>query len=202
MTITTFTDVANWVVHYAATPVVTVVLAVVVGQRLVARWGVWQKRRELALNATKDFYRSYGEFFAVWKLWNYSRAKLEAACPTDCRWKLLERAVAAEAQVESLLVRLAAERPLNDKECEDAGKLRQAFQTLREAIRDGKQIPWVGDEVSEYKALKALSCHVAHMIATSHERKSPSREEAWRSLKTITSNKWESHWWVGWWTQG
>jgi hypothetical protein len=39
------------------------------GQRLTTRWEERKKRRELELTALSDFYRLYGEFFAVWKTW-------------------------------------------------------------------------------------------------------------------------------------
>ena len=65
-----------------------VALAWAVGNRLSAKWGLWQKRREQAHAAANDFYRLYGEFFAVWKLWNYSlrQADADGRCQERCRF--------------------------------------------------------------------------------------------------------------------
>ena len=95
------------------------VLAWLVGQRISARWSVWQKRRESSLAAVSEFGRLYGEFFSIWKLWNYSlHADVEA--PEEMQWHLLERAASAEAAVESLLVRLACQTSMTRREVEIA----------------------------------------------------------------------------------
>ena len=57
-------------------PLVSIVLAAVVGQRLSAYWGERQKRRELELSLAANFYASYGEFCAIWKDWNESLRSL------------------------------------------------------------------------------------------------------------------------------
>ncbi len=182
-------------------PIIGALLAWFVGYWLAARWSLWQKRRELALAAAKDFYRAYGEFFAVGKLWAYSLKQLKDECPDESRWQLLQRATAAEAQIESLLIQLTAERTLSKQEREDAGKLRQAFQVLREAIRDNRSMAWYGADDPHYIALKALSCRVAHLIAETHQVKVPSHEEAWQALREVTVNR-EADWWKGWWQKG
>lgn len=179
-------------------PVIAICIAGLVGHWLAARWALWQKRREIAFNAAKDFYRAYGEFFAIGKMWQYSIGALKQDAPQDIRWKLLERAAEAEATIEALLVQLAAERRLSDDECDDAGKLRQAIQSLREAIRDCRSMNWQGADDSRYVALKALSCRVGHLIASSHEGTTPSHQVAWKALRRITSNR-EGDWWHGWW---
>lgn len=190
------------VLKSAVSPVILALLALLVGPWLAARWNVWQKRRELALNSTKEFYKSYGEFFAIWKLWDYSVDALRDVCSPETRWQLLQRIAAAEAQVESLFVQLAAERPLTSVDCKDIGKFRQIFQTLREAIRHNRKLDWAGSEDPRYLAFKALSCRVAHLIATSHESKGPLKEDAWRSLHDITENQGKQEdWSTGWWTE-
>lgn len=187
-------------VKSAIGPVIAICIAGLVGHWLAARWSLWQKRRELAFNAAKDFYRAYGEFFAVWKLWNYSQDQLKEQAPKDQQWKLLERATAAESQVEALLVQLAAERQLSQEEVDNANRLRQAFQLLRSNIRDGKPLEWHEAGKEQYVAFKALVCRVAHLIASGHEVSSPSHVEAWKALNGITSNRTED-WWKGetWW---
>jgi hypothetical protein len=179
-------------------PVVAALLAWLVGNWLAARWVFWQKRREIALNAARDFYKAYGEFFAVGRLWAYSLNQLKEACPSDNRWQLLQRAVAAEAQLEALLIQVAAERSLSKEEREDASKLRQAFQSLRQAIRDGYAMAWRGANDPHYVALKALSCRVSHLISSTHPRIGPDHIEAWSALRDVTANR-EQDWWHGWW---
>lgn len=189
------------IIKSAIGPIIGALLAWFVGYWLAARWSLWQKRRELALTAAKDFYRAYGEFFAVGKLWAYSLKQLKDECPDESRWQLLQRATAAEAQIESLLIQLTAERTLSKQEREDAGKLRQAFQSLREAIRDNRSMAWYGADDPHYIALKALSCRVAHLIADTHQVKVPNHEEAWQALREVTANR-EADWWKGWWQSG
>ena len=57
----------------------TIALGWFVGQRLNVRWNLRQKQRELDLTTAHDFHMLYGEFFAIWKLWNYS-LKPERVC--------------------------------------------------------------------------------------------------------------------------
>lgn len=51
--------------------IITLGFGWLVGQRLTVYWAIRQKRRELELSAVNEFYKLYGEFFAVWKLWSY-----------------------------------------------------------------------------------------------------------------------------------
>ena len=73
-----------------------------VGQRLTYAWSVRQKRREFQLSSAQQFYLAYGEFFAVWKLWN--RLDCPASVFDERRWELHKRAAAAEAIIEGTLV--------------------------------------------------------------------------------------------------
>ena len=41
-----------------------------IGNRLALTWAIRQKRKELELATAERFYQQYGEFFAIWKLWN------------------------------------------------------------------------------------------------------------------------------------
>lgn len=181
----------------AISPAATLALAALAGQPLAAYWSVRQKRREFTISAANEFYRLYGEFFAVWKLWQYV-AKHEAdavADPKATHWALLQRAAAAEAGVESLLVKLAAERQMSPEEMEVAGRYRQAFQTLRQVIRRKQRLDWYSSEHPQYVAFKTLACHVASLIETLDRRKRPTPDVAQSALLTITSNRWENVWW-------
>ena len=115
---------------------VILVLAVgwLFGQRLTYVWNIRQKRRELQLTASQQFYAAYGEFFAVWKIWN--RLDHQAPSFDDRRWELLIRAAGAEAIIEGMLVKLSAEVTLESSQIETLARFRQAFQQLRESVRD------------------------------------------------------------------
>ena len=86
---------------------ITLLLGWFVTGRVTARWDLRKKRTELSLDALHRFYSLYGEFFAVWKLW---QAWLENRYPAEkraeSRSKLLERAAANEGMYESFIVKL------------------------------------------------------------------------------------------------
>ena len=42
-----------------------------IGKRLTILWSGRQKQNEQDLDAARDFHALYGDFFALWKLWNY-----------------------------------------------------------------------------------------------------------------------------------
>ena len=96
-----------------ANPIVALMVGWAIGHRVAAKWGLWQKRREQTLSTTGEFYRLYGEFFAVWKLWDASLRKSASPGIEEKRWKLLERAAGAEASMETLMIKLASERVLS-----------------------------------------------------------------------------------------
>ncbi len=175
-------------------PVITILLAWLVGHRLSAYWAERQKRREVVLTATNEFYKLYGEFFAVWKLWNYSIDQVEDSTSGERRWKLHERAAAAEASMESMMVNLASERVLTEDQVATLGRFRQAYQSLREAIAVGKKLSWYFDEHPEYLAFKRLAAGVARLVSAADGISAPKVERAQEALRVITSNQWESNW--------
>ncbi len=69
-----------------AISVVTLLLGWLVGVRITAAWTLRQKRRELELSAAHELYRLYGEFFAVWKLWNYACSGVTGDRVTVTNW--------------------------------------------------------------------------------------------------------------------
>jgi hypothetical protein len=176
-------------------PVVTLLTAWAIGYRLAARWSLWQKRREQTLTTTGDFYRLYGEFFAVWKLWENAVKHQNTAGGLDDRgWNLLNRAVAAEAGMETMMVRLASERILPDPDLATLGRFRQAFQSLREMIREGKKLDWNSSEHKKYRGFKELAISVSRLVSTVDVSPIPTADHAQESLKIITSNIWEGDW--------
>ena len=156
-------DIIGWFV----TPIITIFIAWAFGHRLTAKWGDWQKRREQVRDAANGFYKLYGEFFAIWKLWNYSLGqKMNDEDLIERQWKLLERAAAAEASMETTMVKLASERILTDAEMAMLGRFRQAYQCLRQSIKRGKRLDWSYDKHPEYLAFKHLATGVSHLVST------------------------------------
>jgi len=186
-------DLLNLVIGPATGAVIAAVLAWLIGNRVAARWSLWQKRREAALVAVAEHARLYGEFFSIWKLWNYSLHD-DLSAPANTQWALLERAASAEASVESLLVRLACESRLQSREIEIAGKFRQAYQQLREVIRDGTKLDWPRHNHPEYVAFKRLAAELALLVSAIDRRGQSLASEASAAILEITSNKWEACW--------
>src|SRR5262249_17841079 len=137
-------------------------------------------------DAARDFHQLYGEFFALWKLWNYSFGDPGSqAAPGTSRWELLDRACKTEGKLEAMFVGLAAsQRPLTNKEIEALGRFRQRYQQLREAIRDNVLLKWDHSRHPDYVEFKMLAPQVAAIIV----RSGRVRREL---LLKITSNVYE-----------
>ncbi len=172
--------------------ITTLVLGWFVGQKLSMRWNLRQKQREFDLIAANDFHRLYGEFFAVWKLWNYSLDTQQDN--TITRSELLIRASVAEGCIESLLVRLSANRELSHEDVRALACFRQGYQNLREAIRDTHRLDWGSSSHPEYLAFKRLATYVALLIASDTSPASETVKNRAEVLISITSNKWEEDW--------
>src|SRR5208283_5394211 len=50
---------------------VLLLLAWGIGQRITTAWNIRQKQKENNLENAREFHRLYGEFIAIWRLWNY-----------------------------------------------------------------------------------------------------------------------------------
>ncbi len=169
-------------------------LALGVGRAVSEYWELRKKRRELELSTLNDFYRQYGEFFAVWKLWNQHINECTLMNePKDAGWELLRRASAIEAGIEATLVKIAAERTLLDETVQELGLVRQAFKSLRRSMRKGEKLDWSYSEHEEYLAFKRLACGLTTMMLTSNDRK-PTAAEAADALIKITANANELRW--------
>lgn len=169
-----------------------------VGQRLTVYWAIRQKRRELELSAVNEFYKLYGEFFAVWKLWAYYLDSVNSAnklkFPDTTRWELLQRASAAEGALESVFVKLSSERILSDEDTEVLGKFRQAYQKLRESIRDNEHLGWSSHTHPEYLTFKRLAHLTACLILSDTQPKQKAKNQTANALEKITANVWEKSW--------
>ncbi|MFG1605235.1 hypothetical protein [Actinoplanes sp. NPDC049265] len=164
------------------------------GSRITARWDQKKKRRELTLATTDAFYRSYGEFFAVWKEWS---ARRRAGVDETARSQLLTRAATAEGAMEALLLKLAVERRLTGNDVEVLGCFRQACQAVRESIRDNRAVgtsggPWDSSDVPGYLVFKGLATRLAQIV--SREAEFPEDDKARHDFRTITSNRFETEW--------
>ena len=187
----TLIDAAIKEIPRLASSVVLLVLAWFIGQGLTVRWNLRQKRREFDLATARDFHSLYGEFFAIWKLWNYySRDVGAEALVGASRWELLKRACEAEGKLEATLVRLACDRSLGPDDIEKLGTFRQLYQSLRQAIRDAKPLTWDHADYPPYVAFKELAPEIARLIVAD-DRPRLASGEASAALRQITSNRWE-----------
>ena len=161
------------------------------GKRLTYHWNLRQKRRESELETAHDLQRLYGDFFSVWKVWNG-----ESREPSPlARHELLRRAAEVEGLLERVLVKLATERRLNSSDREMLGKFRQGCQQLRNAINEDKDLDWTESEQAKYLAFKRLAIKVTLIVQREEENVTPiGAEEAFESLRDITSNRHEKSW--------
>lgn len=177
--------------------VVTLGLGWFVGNRIGIHWDAVRKQRELDLRAVDDFYHLYGEFFAVWKLWNANKRFHEQSHPpSDCQWRLMERAAAAEGGIEALIVKMTCQRALQPEDTAIMARFREAFQSLRESIRANEELAWRGT-TEEYEAFKALSAWFAAQLSSAKQTHEPSVLEASKALAGATSHAYKRRWWLG-----
>jgi hypothetical protein len=117
-----------------------VVLGWVLGERIAACWDRRKKPQELDLTIAREFQELYGEFKDIPRLWRIYRydgpKKHTIELPKEMPVDLLRRASAAEGSIEAMIVKLSTERILDDGDIRTLGLFRQAYQKLREAIRD------------------------------------------------------------------
>lgn len=142
------------------------------GPRAAYRWDDLKRRRESDLSDRVRFYRIYGEFFAVWKAWDTHLTRPGIHAPSDAQWELLNRAAHVEGEFEALLVKVVSERQLGDQEVRLLACYRQAYQRLRERIREGCRLEWWatnkpgrGTGYREYQTLKAPSAWFGDLLA-------------------------------------
>ncbi|WP_298870905.1 hypothetical protein [uncultured Bradyrhizobium sp.] len=159
-----------------------------IGQRVLFKWNMRQKEREIELATARDFHALYGEFFATWKLWD-SHCKDRAAGRDSelSRSDLLDRASSTEGRLESMLVRFTSGHDdLDPSKIEVLGRFRALFQLLRESIRANEPLPWSYSGHPQYVAFKTLAPQVASMIVQGSVTNP-------KALLEITDNKWESY---------
>lgn len=170
-------------------------LGLVVGQRIIAYWDLRKKRRELDTAIATQFHKLYGEFkelSRIWRAYCYTgeRAK-PITFPDTIHVDLLQRAAAAEGGIEAIIVKLAAERVLEKEDIETLGLFRQAYQKLRESIRDGTSLEWTYGS-PEYALFNDLSGKTAFIIASEKFKKQHNSYKAAETLQQITDMRLEN----------
>ena len=176
----------------AALALVSAGLIWFVGNRIADHWEHRRFRRQLDVASLETFYRLYGEFFAIWKLWD-AALRYPTCVPSqgDHRRELLLRATAAEGSLEALLVKVTSEQRLTPEQQKDLGRFRQGFQCLRQAIREDKNLSWLGSEDPEYVRFKSLALSVASTLSPAARIPRP---EAFNALATATANGFAEEW--------
>lgn len=183
---------------------VVAALAVLVTDRYTARRERLMAARERDLVAAADFYTVHGQFFAVWKLWEYhsewgSSGKARRPATEERRSELIADAAVAEGGYESLIVRIALEHNLEMREVIALWCLRSAFKELRYAIRDDRRLTWwrtdnrqnatTRNGYRDYVAFKTLIAEVAQiLINDTLKTKNQKPGDRAASLKRVTGN--------------
>jgi hypothetical protein len=157
------------------------------GQRIIADWDAKKKQRELDITTTAQFQQLYGEFKEIGRLWKIFLRKEDRTLtfPENTRWKLLERAIAAESKIEAILVKISTERKLSPDNLKQLGLFRQCFQQLRQTIRDNEELVF-SERGLEYDFFNGLASKVACLVSSGKQIRSLDSGTASRNLKAIS----------------
>ena len=168
---------------------VTMIFGWIAGQRIVAYWDMKKKRQDVDLALAAQFQHLYGDFKQISRLWRSVRyagkRNEEVDFPEHFAADLLVKATAAEGSVEAIIIKLATERTLTEKDIETLGLFRQAYQRLRESVRDGEDLNWTHGE-PEYHLYNDLAAQVCGLISGGNrssdtlERITAVRPERWK----------------------
>jgi hypothetical protein len=182
-----------------APPLVTVVVTLgggwLITTRVTDRWDKIKKRREMDLASAKDFQRLYGEFCAVWKSWDTAvQHPTTVGSSTERAWECLKRATAIEGEIEALLAKIAGERFLSDDDINVLGAVREGFQTLRKAIREGVSLAGRASQF-EYSVFKGVCIYTSNLLGSPPPKIDlPERTISVTSFLGITSPEQETRW--------
>ncbi|MCE9521124.1 MAG: hypothetical protein K8S25_01675 [Alphaproteobacteria bacterium] len=175
-------------------PVTAVGLAWLVGHRISATWALRQRRREQSLATVAEFYRLYGDFFALWKLCNYAFRDSKHEIEEATLWDLMRRATALEASGETILLRISSELTLTEDDIRTLGLFRQGVQMLRLSIVKRRILGWISSQHPDYLAFKSLSVAVAKLASQVGSKDPPAKGVAQEQLRAVTHNKWNKEW--------
>jgi hypothetical protein len=114
-------------------PLVALLLTWFVGTKILHNWEIRKKKKESDISITSEFYKLYGDFTSVWRLWkvhhdNYANKASLSEKSLENYWELLKRSSDVEGGMESIFVKLASERVLCEKEINSLGLFRQCIQ--------------------------------------------------------------------------
>jgi hypothetical protein len=183
-----------------AIPLATVLMTLLggwlVSTKVADRWDQTKKRRDMNFAATQDFQRLYGEFFAIWKVWNATlRYKDLPQPPVDLVWGLLGRASAMEGGIEALLMKVSAEYFLSGDDIDALGALRQGFQSLRNTIQRQEPLSWWASEMPDYAAFKSLATFMSGFLGSGQNLRGEFDPIiAADNFSRITDNRFEHSW--------
>jgi len=175
-----------------AGPLLTAILAYLVGNRVSAYWDYKKKRRELSIISMKEFNNCYGQFYTLWKKWNYTIK--DENCTDERKISIMDEVLKMEANMETLFITIANERRLSIKEKKYLGQFRQAFQQLRNHIKKKEELDWSYQDIHDYRSFKILAIYVGRIVSDLGNGKKPTEKEAEKNLFMITSGEWERKW--------
>jgi len=169
------------------------ITSLVYGNQLSAKWSLKQKRKELHYRATEELFQIYGEFFALWKKWNFYLKHRKVV--KDEEIELFHKeACEIEGKAESLILRVCSQFELDDQIIQDLGLLRQAFQTFREQIRYDLEIPWRSSDDPAYFEFKKLVIKLGTFISNQDLENTNASQNSKDAIIKITSNENEKKW--------
>ncbi len=161
----------------------------IVGQAITAKWNMRVKEREIDFDSIRRVRELYGEFLSTRRLWNYHLERSKLRTLDDRGLSLLDRCCTAEGQMEALLMKVASERKLTEKQLDDLGLFRQGYQQLRQSIRDVRPLAWGGSNHPEYLAFKRGCQSLIYIISSLEQELGDSRQ-----FEYVTSNVHEIRW--------
>jgi hypothetical protein len=193
----------------------TALLAWLIGTRVTYGWDEVKRQRESDMDSLKLFYQCYGKFFGAWKAWQgYTRntpsgtSGFPASDPKV--WEILRAAGEAESGFETILVKLASEYAHSEPDRLLFASFRQGAQSLREAIRDGKDLTWKAQPFSphrdrgqpnarrlldyrKYRAFKALCEYVAVTLRVGPYKRASSSTRLRRLFLGLSQSRTTNH---------
>jgi hypothetical protein len=177
----------------------TALLAILAGGYVALFWNVRQKRRESDLATTNKLYELFGQYVAIYRLWNQAADPespvYDPATLKTVGWDLLKQASAVEGDMEALLTKLTTERRLDVQDQRVLALFRQADAYLRRRIQRNKPFPIASSEDLSYEALRRLLPRVARIVDSGAPLfRQPDREQASTAFLEITNNHWEEVW--------
>lgn len=170
------------------TTLLALLLTWLLGSWISAYWTSRQKRKEAEITAAQELYDLYGEFLAIWKLWNGIDHVGDSAEREKRRAGLLERATLMEGRFESLLLRLTSQLWWSHEALTDLGLLRQIFQFPRSQMTRHEPIPWNYSEHPQYLAFKRTCSRIGAKLAKRSARQRTVVERSQRAFIYTTAN--------------